>query len=103
MEMLLLGEPVDAQRAYDAGLVNRLCDEGDALATALFMAERLGAMAPLVMQTVKRTVNDQILTPTPSEVMFRRQAEIDVMLKSHDYAEGISAFNEGRQPKFNGR
>jgi len=99
----LLRKPVDARRAYDAGLVNRLGDEGDMLSTALSKAGRLGAVAWLVMQAVKRTVNDHILIPTPSEVMFRRQAGIDVLMKADDYAEGIVAFNENRFPEFTGR
>jgi enoyl-CoA hydratase len=100
MEMLLLGNTFTADRAHDVGLVNRVTEDGEALNGALELAERLTTMAPMVLKTIKSTVNDHILTPTPSEVMFRRQAEIDIMLKSRDYAEGIAAFNEGRAPHF---
>ena len=102
MEILLLGDAFTAERAHAVGLVNRVTEDGAALQGALEMADRIASMAPMVLKTIKSTVNDHILTPTPSEVMFRRQAEIDAMLKSRDYAEGIAAFNEGRAPQFIG-
>ncbi len=103
MELLLTGDTVTAERAFSFGFVNRLCEDGKALATALEMAERIAGMAPLVVQTIKSTVNDDILTPTPSEVMFRRQAQIEMMQKSRDHVEGIAAFNERRPPRFTGQ
>jgi enoyl-CoA hydratase len=70
MELLLTGEPIDAQRALVLGLVNRVAE--DAIATALELAERIAASDPRAIQATKRVaraatweLNDE-LAPTLS-------------------------------------
>src|SRR6185437_11511027 len=47
LEMILTGDPIDAERAAELGLVNRLCEPGEALEVALEVADKVGANAPL--------------------------------------------------------
>jgi enoyl-CoA hydratase/carnithine racemase len=70
MELLLTGEPIDAERALALGLVNRVAK--DAVATALELAEQIAASDPRALQATKRVaraasweLNDE-LTPTLS-------------------------------------
>ena len=49
MELALTGDPIDAERAYELGLVNRLADPGEALDAALELAETIAANGPLAL------------------------------------------------------
>ena len=53
MEILLTGNPITAQRAYEIGLVNRLAEPGDLLATALGLAGEILAGAPLSVRAAR--------------------------------------------------
>ena len=54
LELLLTGEPIDADRAAALGLVNRLTDEGGALDGALELAAPIAANGPLAVAVTKR-------------------------------------------------
>src|SRR3546814_9547568 len=55
MELMLLGEVIDAQRAYDVGMVNRVVPNGQHIEEAMKMARRLAANAPVVMRSEEHT------------------------------------------------
>lgn len=57
-ELLLLGDPISAQRLYELGIVNRVVDSGHALTQALAMSERINELAPNVTNSIKELVND---------------------------------------------
>ena len=54
LEMLLTGEPIDAARAADIGLVNRVTGEGEAAETAVVLAGRIAANGPLAVMATKQ-------------------------------------------------
>jgi len=65
-ELVSLGEPVDAQRALQLGMVNRVCSAQDLMATAISLAEKLAAVKRPAMTETKRLfheVADLALTP----------------------------------------
>lgn len=101
MEFMLLGDPLSAQRAYEAGLVNRVVPQADLLAVALEQATRLAAMAPLVVRTLKRHVA-ATLPKGPSELAGLARRDIETIRNSDDFAEGTAAFREKRPPDFSG-
>ena len=56
MEVILTGEPLPAQRAYDLGLVNRLVEPGQAFEEATRLAEQICAAAPLAVWASRKVV-----------------------------------------------
>jgi enoyl-CoA hydratase len=103
MEMMLLGEPIDAERAYAVGLANRVVDQGSEIEEALAMADKIVDLAPLALATMKRFVNDGVLPKGPAELAARYGAELGAVRNSADAAEGVLAFRERRKPRYQGR
>ena len=101
MELMLLGEPLEAQRAYEVGFVNRVVASGEELNEARNMAKIIATSAPLVIRHLKR-LSHQTLPRSPLEDMFQTQQKIQYVLQSDDAQEGIQAFKERRQPRFTG-
>ncbi len=102
MELALTGEPIDAERAYEIGLVNRLTDPGETVARALELAEVIAANGPLALAATKRVMTESI--DWPDSEFFARQAEIiGPVMSSEDAREGAQAFAEKRAPVWHGR
>jgi enoyl-CoA hydratase len=102
MELALTGEPIDAERGYQLGLVNRLAEPGQALADALTLAETIAANGPLALAATKRVMAES--ADWPDQEFFERQSEIVTpVMTSEDAREGASAFAEKREPVWKGR
>jgi len=102
MELMLLGEPIDAARAYQVGMVNRVVPAGKQVEAAKDMARVLAANAPLVVGMLK----DMAIETLPrgaTEAMYHNQRAINRVLQSADAREGPLAFREKRPPRFRGR
>jgi enoyl-CoA hydratase len=96
MELALTGGFLDAPRAYDLGLVNRLTDDGSALDRAI------AANGPLATRASKRVIVES--RGWPVEERFARQREIiEPIMTSEDAREGARAFAEKRRPNWQGR
>lgn len=101
-EMGLTGDPIPAQRAYDLGLVNELAAPGGALLSALALAERITACAPLAVQSTRKLMLE--LKDADDETGLRRSGEAMMELAgSEDFSEGLTAFIEKREPRWKGR
>lgn len=102
MELILTGDHFTAERASALGLVNVLCEPGQALEEALKLARRIGQNGPLAVQTSKKIViqgQDWSL-----DEMFARQAPMmKHIFESEDAREGALAFAEKRKPRWQGR
>ncbi|RIX49839.1 MAG: enoyl-CoA hydratase [Rhodocyclales bacterium GT-UBC] len=101
MELLLVGGRIDARRAYEVGLVNRVVPLGEELAAARELAAQIAANAPLVVQLLKGFVG-QVIAKGPTEAAAIARAEIEKINTSSDFDEGIAAFVEKRLPHFSG-
>jgi enoyl-CoA hydratase/carnithine racemase len=103
MEIMLVGEPIDAQRGYQAGLVNKVVGNGREVEEAVALAEKIVDLAPLALATMKRFVNEHVLPTGPAELAARFGAELAAVRNSADAEEGVRAFKERRKPRYRGR
>jgi enoyl-CoA hydratase/carnithine racemase len=100
MEMLLTGEYVTSETAERWGLVNRIVDADDVLPTALQLAERIAANAPISVRRMKETAVKSL------ELPLWQALRLDVgpnPYLSEDRKEGIAAYLEKRAPNWSGR
>ncbi len=74
MELALTGDPIEAERAHQLGLVNRLAEPGAAVEAALELAEAIAANGPLALAASKRILVESV--DWPESEFFARQGEI---------------------------
>lgn len=102
MEMALTGDPIEAERAHELGLVNRLAKPGGALDAALELAATIAANGPLALTATKRILSESVDWPD-TEFFERQRAIVDPVMDSEDAREGATAFAEKRAPVWQGR
>lgn len=102
MEMLLMGDPIDAERALAIGLITRIVEPEELLPEVRRMADQLAKFAPFVPRTMKAMVNFGMEASLAGALMLEKYAQ-GALVQTEDKTEGISAFLEKRDPQFKGR
>jgi len=101
-ELILTGDPIDAQRAYDAGFVNVLCDTGQATAASIELAKRICRNAPLSVQAALKVVNTVLSADADLGWPATEEAK-QAVFRTEDRAEGVRSFLEKRPPEWKAR
>lgn len=101
LELGLTAEPIDAERALQLGLVNRVVEAGDVLSTALALAERIAKNAPLAVEATKRLMWASAESGAES-VRGEVASTFALISQSEDALEGSRAFAQKRVPVWKG-
>ena len=100
-EMLLCGDDLTAQRAHELGLVNHVVPDGQALAKAREIADRIARNGPLAVKGILATLRETEAMPE-AEAFTIEMMHGGRVMSSKDAAEGPRAFLEKRDPVFTG-
>jgi 2-(1,2-epoxy-1,2-dihydrophenyl)acetyl-CoA isomerase len=101
-EMALLGERIEAPKALEWGLVNRVVADDKLADEARALTERLAAGPTVAYANAKRLLNRRLY----SDLDLQLEAEADAQREqgmTQDFIEGVVAFAEKRKPRFTGR
>jgi enoyl-CoA hydratase len=101
LEFVLTGDTVEAARAYELGLVNRVVPGPEVLDTAIALATTIADNGPLAVRVAKRLVREGVQFGV--QASWPDAATLQEVFGSEDAKEGAIAFLERRPPNFTGR
>ena len=102
MEYVLTGERFGAQMAFELGLVNKVAEEGRWLEEALKLAHTVAERPPIAARLAKQAVLAAEETGLSAGLEHERRL-YELAMATEDRVEGMQAFLEKREPKFEGR
>jgi len=102
MEIGLLGDPIDAQRALSLGLVNWVFPSETFREEVTKLAERLARGPTKAMGLTKRALNRAIVVDMDSALEYEMYLQ-DIAGRSRDHVEGVKAFFDKREAQFSGQ
>jgi enoyl-CoA hydratase/carnithine racemase len=101
LEMLLTGDMIPAERAAAIGLVNKVVPTSDLTAETMTLAGRIAAKSPVTVKIGKELFQRQLDVPLAEAYRMASEAMVENMLQ-RDAEEGIGAFLEKREPRWQG-
>jgi len=100
-ELLMTGDMVSAQRAFEMGMINAVVPDGELLTQALTMAEKLASAPTDAIGRIKELLEASVSNDYGAQLELERAAQLQSG-KTRDFKEGVAAFIEKRPPKFKG-
>lgn len=102
-ELVLTGEDIDAARAREAGLVNRVCKPGRLKDETQRLTDALLAKSPAVLREAKRALREGAEASPRNALARIENGFLGTLMQLEDAQEGINAFLEKREPRFRNR
>ena len=102
MELILTGDSITAQEAFELNIVNRVASKEDLLNTTMELAKKLANKSPLIMK-MGRDAYYEIMDKEYIESIEYLNGELMKVLSTEDAMEGISAFFQKREPVWKGK
>ena len=102
MEMVLTGDPITAQEAFAYGLVNRVVPVERYLEEAKELARTIAARPPIAIRLAREALKYGVETTLRDGMMVERRNFV-LLFDTQDQEEGMRAFLEKREPKFEGK
>lgn len=101
-EMMLTARFIDANEAFNWGLINKVATHDDLMPSALGLAEQLMEQAPMSVRLIKSAINTGIEMDIDAGLKYEQECS-EILARSEDRIEGYNAFVEKRRPIFKGR
>ncbi len=101
-ELSCTGEPIDAETALRIGLANRAFEPDELLDAAVAMGEKIATKGPLAVELAKHLIQEGHSTDVRVAHTLEQQA-FGTLASTRDRNEGMDAFLEKREAKFEGR
>ncbi len=99
LELILSGDMINAEEAKRIGLINKIVPEGEVLKQAVGLAKKIGAKSKCAIEAILKAIEEGMNEPL--SIGLSREAELfGKICQTADMREGITAFLEKRQPKF---
>jgi enoyl-CoA hydratase len=102
LELILTGEPIPADEAWRIGLVNRVVEPAELMATCRDLAQKILSKAPIAVRHALEAVNHGVEMPFDEAELFEATL-FGLSVASEDMKEGVAAFLEKRPARFSGR
>mmetsp|Transcript_20065 Transcript_20065/g.29118 ORF Transcript_20065/g.29118 Transcript_20065/m.29118 type:complete len:388 (+) Transcript_20065:120-1283(+) len=101
-DLIYTGRKVDADTAYEYGLVQHVVDAGDAKKKALEIAHQIAQKGPLAIRAAKTAIHQGMEAPNIKAAMEIERNCYQQVIPTSDRLEGLAAFREGRKPVYKG-
>jgi len=98
-QLCLTGELIDAQRAWQLGLVNQVVPDSELDAAVNTLVDKLAQTSPVAVRRGKRAIAAMEGIPYEAALSYA-ESQIALASRTDDAREGLSAFNEGRPPRW---
>jgi 2-(1,2-epoxy-1,2-dihydrophenyl)acetyl-CoA isomerase len=102
LEMMLLGDTIDAAQAEKLGLVNKVVPHQDLMKTTMELARRIAGGPSVAIDLIKKGVYKGVTGDLEGQLDFETLAQ-RICFQTEDFKEGITSFLEKRPPRFKGR
>ena len=101
MKLLLTGEMIDGQEAFQMGLASEVVPDDQVLTRALEMARSIAALPPIAVRFTKEAVLAGADAALDTGLLLERRS-LEILFDTDDQTEGMQAFIEKRKPEFKG-
>jgi enoyl-CoA hydratase len=97
--LTMTGDAITAEAAFSSGLVSQLCDDNQALETALAVGKKIAGKPPLAIKAIKEMLSLGQDAPLHTMLSLERKT-FTLLFGTHDQKEGMTAFLEKRKPMY---